>query len=147
MKIDPHDVLSTPRVPAGRTCKRCGQIGTIVGLEVYAGKNLHVHRRCDKQGCEWDNGKQWPEVMLWEEYPYDELKEVLKWIDEKKGKNVYMYEGKNRVVGWDGKTLIRIQRLDEKNENNPLDFMSRADYASKRIQEILRKIDERRSNK
>ena len=85
--------------------------------------------------------------MLWKEYPYDELTEVLNWINEKRGKIVYMYEGDNRVVGWNGKKLLRFQRLDEKDENNPLDFMPQEDYASKRIQEILRKIDERRSNK
>jgi hypothetical protein len=129
-----------------RKCGVCGKVGEIVGLDPYD-TNLTVHRVCNTEDCENNfrnnNGKEWGGAFPYEVYTSNELREILKWIENTGDKIVPRFEGSEIVVGWNGRERHRFQRIDLKNDNNPLDFMTKAEFTSRKIKEVLEAADGR----
>ncbi len=126
-------------------CKDCLKAGKIVGLFPFERK-LHVYRKCATEGCEnnfdQNNGKQWSEIERYEDFSSNELREILKWVNETL-EIVHMFEGNKVVIGWDGDRPWKVCESDKKFGLSGKDFVPIREYASIRIRSILQEADSR----
>ena len=139
MKVDIRDLRG---LKAKRNCEYCQRIGTIEGLEPYT-TNLFVHRRCDSDCVNnfENNGKQWVEIMPYEEYSSEELRELIDWVEKTK-EVVYRFEGKRFVVGWDGDRPHKLGVADQKRGLGE-GFLTEREYVLIRMKAVLREADNR----